>query len=94
MTDAMPATCNNVSEAHSRSCLLQGYTAVHEIGHWLSLLHPFEGGCSEPNDGCTDTAETAQPIMTCPSAAVSTCPHKPKNQPASDPIHNYMVRQP
>ncbi len=73
--------------------MLQGYTAVHEVGHWLSLLHPFEGGCTESNDGCTDTAETAQPIMTCPTAAVSTCPHKPKNQPASDPIHNFMVRR-
>ena len=74
-------------------CMLQGYTAVHETGHWLSLLHPFEGGCTEPNDGCSDTAETSQPIMTCPSVAVNTCPHKPKNQPADDPVHNFMVRQ-
>lgn len=34
-----------------------GHNLVHESGHWFSLEHPFVGGCSEPNDGVSDTAQ-------------------------------------
>ena len=27
----------------------------HEFGHWLNLIHPFEGGCLAPNDNVLDT---------------------------------------
>ena len=60
-------------------------------GHWWGLLHTFQNGCSEPNDGCSDTAEEAQPQYDCPSPAPNTCPGKPPGQPVLDPIHNFMV---
>ncbi|KAI9725644.1 MAG: hypothetical protein M1828_002929 [Chrysothrix sp. TS-e1954] len=67
----------------------QGKTAVHETGHWLGLLHTFEGySCSGSGDYVADT----------PMESISTdgCPMKPwKNscagmRPGDDPIHNYM----
>lgn len=65
-----------------------GMTAVHETGHWMGLLHTFEGySCSGNGDFIDDT----------PFESVSTdgCPAKPAKDscPGSvgvDPIHNYM----
>ncbi len=62
----------------------RGYTAVHEIGHWLGLFHPFEGGCRPPGDGVDDTPYEAIPTQACPTAKDS-CP-----APGTDPVHNFM----
>ncbi|KAF2633232.1 hypothetical protein BU25DRAFT_464170 [Macroventuria anomochaeta] len=57
----------------------KGKTAVRETGHWLGLLHTFEGySCDGPGDYIDDT-----PIE---STATDGCLTYPKN----DPIHNYM----
>ena len=58
------------------------------------LLHPFDGGCSEPNDYVGDTAEEAGPQYDCPNPAPNSCPNKPANQPMLDSIHSYMDYSP
>lgn len=65
-----------------------GKTAVHETGHWMGLLHTFEGyACTGSGDYINDT----------PMESVSTngCPKKPAKDSCSsvagtDPITNYM----
>jgi hypothetical protein len=62
----------------------RGDTAVHEVGHWLGLLHTFEGGCSDPNDLVEDTPAEGQPSTTC-EGVKDTC-----DMPGDDPVHNFM----
>ncbi|MFI0422139.1 MULTISPECIES: zinc metalloprotease [Spongiactinospora] len=62
----------------------RGFTAVHEIGHWLGLLHTFENGCAEPGDGVADTPPEAYATEGCPDTK-DTCPLSGK-----DPFHNFM----
>lgn len=53
-----------------------GRTAIHEIGHFFNLLHPWGSlpdsnpGCAN-DDGCGDTPLTGAPTFGCPSAPVT-----------------------
>lgn len=61
----------------------KGKTAVHETGHWLGLLHTFEGNsCEGPGDFIDDTPYEKESTEGCP-VGKSTCG-------AQDPIHNFM----
>ncbi|KAG9230833.1 putative extracellular metalloprotease [Amylocarpus encephaloides] len=62
-----------------------GGTAAHEVGHWMGLLHTFEGSaCSSTNDGIDDTPAQNGYTRGCPDTRDS-CPSA-----GLDPIHNYM----
>jgi len=61
-----------------------GRSAVHEVGHYLGLLHTFENGCQAPGDDVDDTPYEASPAFGCLEGR-DTCP-----SPGLDPIHNYM----
>lgn len=56
-----------------------GGTAVHEIGHWLGLLHTFEGRSCEVTswgDYVADTPQQRDPTTGCPvRGAQDTCPN-------------------
>ncbi|KAK8217818.1 hypothetical protein BKA81DRAFT_33614 [Phyllosticta paracitricarpa] len=66
----------------------QGMTAVHETGHWMGLLHTFEGNsCDGDGDLIDDTRAEAESTDGCPtSPAKNSCP----GLDGVDPIHNYM----
>ncbi|MBA2464213.1 MAG: zinc metalloprotease [Nocardioidaceae bacterium] len=61
-----------------------GDTLVHESGHWLGLLHTFEGGCTAENDFVEDTPAQATASVTC-VVGTDTC-----ELPGEDPVRNFM----
>ena len=66
----------------------QGGTSIHETGHWLGLLHTFEGySCDGEGDFVGDTPAQSESTDGCPTKpAKDSCPEKA----GVDAIHNYM----
>ena len=67
-----------------------GYTATHEVGHYLGLAHTFDDavkGCIGHGDYVDDTPFMVEPTSGCPDDDTKdSCPKRP----GYDPIHNYM----
>ncbi|KAF2746779.1 zincin [Sporormia fimetaria CBS 119925] len=76
--------------------LLAGYnkgkTVVHETGHWLGLLHTFEGfDCEGPGGYIEDTPPEKESTEGCPRGK-KTCPGvlDGEGKEVEDPIWNFM----
>ena len=63
----------------------EGDTATHEVGHWLGLLHVFQGGCVDPGDYVGDTTFQAGNGSACYGDSCIG-----PSLGGSDPVENFM----
>ena len=81
-------TYSMLGVAPSESPFNLGRTLIHETGHWLGLVHSFEGGCDRKQWGemqVDDLAPQRSPTRGCPVGRNSCQDHM-----GFDPIHNFM----
>jgi hypothetical protein len=82
----------------------QGKTAVHEIGHWFGLYHPFDhhnqmsgvnppDACrvDNPDDYLADTPKMRQAGTGVCNETQNSCAEPAGQPPVFDPVHNWMT---
>jgi len=69
---------------HSQPGRQRGLTVAHEVGHYLGLIHTFQGGCQDRDD-VADTPAQSGPTMKC-VAQIDSCP----DRPGMDDVQNIM----
>lgn len=62
---------------------------VHEVGHWLGLLHTFHNGCDGASDGVEDTPPERSAYTKC-DAETPTARNTCSNDDRHDPVFNFM----
>jgi hypothetical protein len=71
----------------------EGATLVHEAGHWMGLLHTFQGGCKkygDQGDKVKDTPCVKEANFGCPPDSTDSCPGTAYAYKGNDMVHNYM----
>ncbi len=68
----------------------QGRTATHEVGHYLGLYHPFDGGCG--TNSCNSTGDTICDLddLSSPQLGCSASPASCGVAGGGNPLRNYM----
>lgn len=87
-----PVTDDGVVIRHDQmgrigSAVSNGRTLTHEVGHFLNLYHPFQGGCTGVGDAISDTPPIASPSYGC-NFNRNTCNTGANDEP--DMIENFM----
>jgi hypothetical protein len=87
--DGVVARYTNIgTTSNVPSSFRKGKTLVHEVGHWLGLMHTwgFDAGCGDFGDFIDDTPDQADANFLCPTFPHISC----NNGPDGDMYQNYM----
>ncbi len=88
-TDGIVLRADYVGSIGTSNTAKAGRVATHEVGHWLGLFHPFQGGCSNVSWGekISDTPPAADPNFGC-NTNTNSCNNDVPDLP--DQIENFM----
>ncbi|MEY2925015.1 MAG: hypothetical protein RLZZ337_1563 [Bacteroidota bacterium] len=86
-TDGIVCRHDRIGTIGTASVGDKGRTMTHEVGHWLGLYHPFQGGCNGQGDRVADTPPVKEPSYGCPTNN-NSCSNDSPNE--LDMVENFM----